>query len=315
MKELKIACLFPGQGSQYVGMGKSFFEESERSRAVFNKADKLLGFSLSEIIFRGPSEKLTLTKYSQLALYVTSIAIWKEICFAYPQFKPFVCAGLSLGEYSALVCAGKLSFEEGLLLVQNRANFMHDASCENKGSMRVVLGLSLEAVQSEVQEIHSVWVANINCPNQVVISGSIAGLEAASIVLKEKGARRILGLDVSGAFHSGLMQTAKEKLAPFIRQANFTNQSQTRIVMNITGNFETECEQVRANLIDQVTGSVYWQKGIEAMDSEGVDLYVEIGKKTLSRMNTQIGVKGSSMHIESMQDLPKLKQIFEEKLV
>lgn len=315
MKGLKIACLFPGQGSQYVGMGKSFFDDSSKSRVLFEKADELLGFKLSKVIFEGPSEELTLTKYSQLALYVTSVAIWQELMERYPEFKPYVCAGLSLGEYSALVCAGKLSFEEGLLLVQQRANLMHEASVENKGSMRVVLGMSVETVAQVVDLIDGVWVANINCPNQVVISGTLEGLEQASSVLKEQGARRVLPLEVSGAFHSGLMEPARHKLEPFIKGAHLVTDSPVHLVMNITGAFEEDVEKIRQNLIDQVTGSVWWQKGIEAMESHGIDLYVEIGKKTLSRMNAQIGVKGQCINIEKMDDLAKLAQVLEKKAV
>ena len=314
MKELKIAALFPGQGSQYVGMGKSFFEGSERSREVFLKADKLLGYSLSTLIFEGPFEKLTLTKYSQLALFVTSVAIWEEVQFTYPQLRAFVCAGLSLGEYSALVCSGKISFEEGLALVERRANFMHEASCENKGCMNVVLGMSVEAVSEVVESIDGVWIANINCPNQVVISGTLEGLEKAAPILKEKGAKRVLPLDVSGAFHSGLMEPARKNLAPFIEAVTIDEGRGCHVVMNVNGDFTLKSEMMRKNLIEQVTSSVFFFFLIEAIDEKGVDLYIEMGKKTLCRMNSQIGIKTAAINIESMDDLKKLETVLEERL-
>lgn len=294
----KIAFIFPGQGAQYPGMGRDFYEEFESARAVFEEADTILDRPFSELIFNGPAEELTQTKNSQLAIFITSLAILSTI-----DLYPAVCSGLSLGEYTALVASGKLSFQEGLLLVEARGRLMQEACEKTAGTMGVVLGLEPAAIQEEIEPIGNVWIANLNCPGQVVIAGTKEAVDCAAQRLKAKGAKRVLPLDVSGAFHSGLMRSAQEGLKPYIDKINFT-ETDTKIVMNVPGDFVTSSEEIRKNMLEQVTSPVYWQKGIEAQAASGIELFVEIGPgKTLAGMNKRIGVSVETLSIEKIEDI------------
>lgn len=299
----KLAYLFPGQGAQYPGMGKDFSDSFAISRETFEEADEILGMSLSRIIFEGPEETLVQTKYSQIAIFVSSMAILRALQQQMPDVKPFVCAGLSLGEYTALCASGKLSFSETLLLIQKRALLMNEACEKVPGTMAAVLGLEGSRVEEALQGISGVWVANYNCPGQIVISGTKAGVEKGSEVLKAVGAKRILPLSVSGAFHSGLMQMAQEGLAPYILAAPLQETS-VQLVMNVPGDFVVKTEEIRKYLISQVTQSVRWEQSILQMDRAGIDCYLEIGcGKTLSGMNRKIGVSGLTLSIEKLADL------------
>jgi [acyl-carrier-protein] S-malonyltransferase len=302
----KMAFLFPGQGAQYVGMMKDFYDVFSVARETFEEADDLLNQSLSKLIFEGPAPELTLTKNSQVAIYVSSMAIWRTLTKEAPHLKPAVTAGLSLGEYTALTAAGWISFAECLSLVQARALYMNEACERTKGVMSVVLGLEeaqVEAVVSPLTATHQVWVANLNCPGQVVIAGTPEGVQFASEKLKEAGAKRVLPLDVSGAFHSGLMHYAQEKLQQPIQKAVFT-QSLIPVVMNVPGEFVSDIQQIRKYLFDQVASPVRWEKGIRAMDQQGVTYYVEMGPgKTLAGMNKRIGITHPTLSIEKVADL------------
>ncbi len=304
-----LAFLFPGQGAQIPGMGKDFYEQFTVARRVFEEADAFLQCPFSKLIFEGPSEELTLTKNSQIAIYITSIAILRTIQERFPHLVPVVCAGLSLGEYTALTAARRLPFTAGLDLVRIRAEAMHKACEEVRGSMQVVLGLTEEKVLSVVNTLnppHPLWLANINCPGQIVIAGSLEALAIAQEPLKQQGAKRILPLDVSGAFHSGLMRSAQEALRLKIELTPF-QESSIQVVMNVPGDFVHSSAALKQNLIDQVVSPVRWEKGILAMEKEGITAYIEMGPgKTLSGMNKRIGLTHPTYSIEKITDIEAL---------
>ncbi|HSX37645.1 MAG TPA: ACP S-malonyltransferase [Chlamydiales bacterium] len=300
----KNAYLFPGQGAQYPGMGRDFALSFSVSREIFEEADELLQERLSRIIFEGPEDLLTQTRYSQIGIFITSVAILKAIETQFPELKPSVCAGLSLGEYTALYASERISFQDALLLVQKRAQLMNKACQETSGTMAAVIGLGAEKIEEALSSLHDVWIANYNCPGQIVISGTKDGVEQAAVRLKSFGAK-LASLRVHGAFHSGLMQLAKEGLAPAIQHAKIC-QSQVGLCMNVPGDFVHSVEEIRAYLIDQVTQSVRWEQGIRSM--EGIELFFEIGcGKTLAGLNKKIGVAAPTLSIEKVADLERIE--------
>ena len=307
----RIAFLFPGQGSQYPGMAQDFIRNFSAARLTFEESDELLKRSLSKIILQGPEEILMETQNSQTGIYITSMAILRVVQELY-DLKPFVCAGLSLGEYTALTAVAWLTFRQALPLVNHRAQFMNEACESTKGTMAVIMGLDADVVKEIVREVNlpnDLWVANFNCPGQVVLSGTLKGIEAGTAAAKAHHAKRILPLQVHGAFHSGLMQLAQEKLTPYIHHAPIVKGS-SQLVMNVPGDFVSDVERVRENLIEQVTHSVCWEQGIRAMDQQNVDLFIEFGPgRTLSGMNKRIGVRAPTLTIEKVEDLDQLFQL------
>ena len=304
MKNKKVAFLFPGQGAQYPGMWKEFYASFASARETFEEADEILGEKISRIIFEGPQEILTQTKYSQLGIFIMSSAILRTLQDQMPDMQPAVCSGLSLGEYTALFATGRLGFKETLLLVRERALLMNEACEKVPGTMAAVLSLTAEDVEKALQGVSGVWIANYNCPGQIVISGTKEGVARGSTVLKEKGARRVLPLEVHGAFHSALMQSAEDGLSPFIAKAPL-QESGVGFVMNAPGNFVHSIDEVRAQLVRQVTHSVRWEQGISSM--EGIELFLEIGcGKTLAGLNKKIGVAASTISIEKPSDLDQI---------
>jgi [acyl-carrier-protein] S-malonyltransferase len=298
------AFLFPGQGAQYPGMGKDFHEAFPLVRERFEEADEYLGQKFSKLILEGPMEELTLTKNSQLAIFIVSAALFECTLKQFPSLKPAVCAGLSLGEYTALFASGRISFKECLNLVRLRGAYMNDACGEALGTMRVVLGLDEEAVAAVLPP--KVWVANLNCPGQIVIAGLASQMAAAEEALVAKGAKRVVPLEVSGAFHTPLMQSAQERLKPYLLSASL-QESSVGFVMNVPGDYVHDLEQVRQNLIAQVVNPTRWEKGIRAMKE--ISLYLEIGPgKTLNGMNRKIGVSGKCLNVENVTDLEKLNE-------
>lgn len=306
-----IAFLFPGQGAQYVGMGKDFFENFSISKALFEEANDILHFDLSKVIFEGPENLLKQTVNSQVAIFVTSISSLKVLKHEFPSLVPQVCAGLSLGEYTALVAAGKISFEEALILVQKRAQLMNNSCVKTPGTMAAIMGLDSNIIDETIAKLnppHLVWTANYNTFDQTVISGSIEGVDTASKVLQEIGAKKVIPLKVHGAFHSGLMMDSQLLLKPEIESASFTG-SDIDIVMNVSGNFVKSAEEIKKFLIMQVTSSVRWRQSIETIDKSGIDLYIEIGPcRSLTMMNLKNKVKGNSLNLDKISDLEKIAQ-------
>ena len=269
------AYVFPGQGAQFEGMGRDLYENNDLARNVFDQADEILGYKLSEVMFSGSVDDLKQTKITQPALFVHSIACMKAHL---TEFDGFAVAGHSLGEFTALVASGSLSFEDGLSLVYQRAMAMQDACELSEGTMAAVLGLADEIVEEVCSAIMDdiVVAANYNCPGQLVISGSVSGLQKAETQLKEKGAKRVLVLQVGGAFHSPLMEPAREKLAASIENTNF-NVPLCPIYQNYTATKETNPEVIKKNLIDQLTGPVKWTQSVKHMYADGINHFVEVG--------------------------------------
>ena len=267
------AYVFPGQGSQKPGMGQNLYNEVLESRALFKKANKILNFNITELMFEGTNEDLLQTKVTQPAIFIHSAIL----ALTSKTFTPDVCAGHSLGEFSALVASNAISFEDGLKLVSIRANAMQKACQDTNGTMAAILGLSDEIIESSCSEIDGVVKpANYNCPGQLVISGEIKSVEKACEILKEKGARRALILPVSGAFHSELMNSAVNDLKKGIEETDFTKPS-CPIYQNFTGCPEQEPAKIKTNLLKQLTGAVLWNQTINKMIDNGVNEFYEVG--------------------------------------
>jgi [acyl-carrier-protein] S-malonyltransferase len=270
---MKIAYVFPGQGAQFVGMGKEILDKNPEFETYFAKANEILGFDIKKIMLEGTIEELTQTDVTQPAVFIHSVLTAMSLA----DFHPNMVAGHSLGEFSALVANKTLSFEEGLKLVSIRANAMQKACEANPSTMAAVLGMEDAKVDEICQSIDEVVVAaNYNCPGQLVISGSMKGVEIASEKLKEAGAKRVLPLKVGGAFHSPLMESAKEELKQAIEAAHF-NTPVCPIYQNYTAKSHSEPAEIKQNLIDQLTGSVKWTQCVSNMIADGATKFVELG--------------------------------------
>lgn len=270
---MKTALLFPGQAAQFVGMGAKITASSASAQAMMNKADEILGYKLSEIMSEGPVEKLTETIYTQPAVYLHSMLVYEKHKGA---IAPVAVAGHSLGEISACVAAGVMTFEDGLLLVRKRAEAMQRACEQNPSTMAAVLGMEDEKVEAICAEIDDVVPANYNCPGQLVISGSKEGITAAIDKCKEAGAKRALEIAVGGAFHSPFMQPAMEEFKEVIMSIKM-NDAIIPVYQNVDTKPHTTADEIRNNLISQVTSPVRWTSSINRMINDGTEHFIEVG--------------------------------------
>ena len=268
------AYVFPGQGAQFPGMGKDLYETSDKAKELFDRANELLGFDITKIMFEGTAEELKETKVTQPAIFLHSTILATVMG---DSFKPDMVAGHSLGEFSALVANGALAFEDALILVSRRAQAMQNA-CELKPStMAAVLGLEDHVVEAICADIDGVVVAaNYNCPGQLVISGEIKAVETACEALKEAGARRALMLPVGGAFHSPLMEPAREELAAAIENTHFSKPT-CPVYQNVSTFAVTDPEEIKKNLVFQLTAPVKWTQSVQNMIKDGADHFIEVG--------------------------------------
>lgn len=265
--------VFPGQGAQFVGMGKALYESNSEIKSLMDSANEILGFDILNIMFNGTDEDLKQTSVTQPAIFIHSVAKAKSMDITDAK----MVAGHSLGEFSALVVSGVLSFEDGLRLVSERAKAMQEACNASAGAMAAILGLSDEKVEEICSSVERVVVpANYNCPGQLVISGETKAVEEACAKMKEAGAKRALLLPVNGAFHSPLMQPAQERLAKAINTTEFKN-AQIPVYQNVTTTAVTDAEEIKKNLIAQLTGSVKWTQSVQNMIKDGASSFVEIG--------------------------------------
>jgi [acyl-carrier-protein] S-malonyltransferase len=271
---MKKAYVFPGQGAQFVGMGKDLYDNSPLAKELFEKANTILGFRITDLMFAGTDEDLKQTKVTQPAIFLHSVILAKTLG---ENFKPDMVAGHSLGEFSALVANGALSFEEGLILVSKRALAMQKACEAEPSTMAAILGLEDTIVEEVCKAIPEVVVAaNYNSPGQLVISGSIAGIDKAIAELTAKGAKRALKLPVGGAFHSPLMEPARKELAEAINAAKI-NHPVCPVYQNVTASAVSDPDKIKENLIAQLTAPVRWTQTIQAMIADGATEFVEVG--------------------------------------
>ena len=291
------AFVFPGQGSQFVGMGKELYDNNPLAKELFDKADEILGFKITDIMFAGTDEQLKQTNVTQPAVFLHSVI--SALCLG-DEFAPAMVGGHSLGEFSALVAVGALSFEDGLKLVAARANAMQKACEANRGTMAAIIGLPDEKVEEICAEVSTdgnvVVAANYNCPGQLVISGNVDAINAACEKLKEAGAKRALPLKVGGAFHSPLMQPAKDELEAAIEKTTF-KAPKCPVYQNVDAKPHTEPEVIKANLIAQLTSSVRWTASVQAMIADGADDFTECGpgkalQGMIGRIDKTVAVRG-----------------------
>ena len=306
-----IAYIFPGQGSQQPGMGKDLAEKFTAAREIFEEADDALGFALSELCFNGPAEQLQLTENTQPAILTVSIAALRAMqSQGLPE--PSFVAGHSLGEYSALVAAGSLSLRDAVRTVRARGRFMQDAVPVGTGAMAAILGADLAVVNAACEEAAQGQVcsaANINSASQVVIAGDATAIDRAILILKDRGAKRAVKLNVSAPFHCSLMQPAQERLAVELNKISFENAA-TPVVTNVTATAEQDGNQLRQSSVQQVSRTVRWLESVEFLISQGVQTFVEVGPgKVLSGLIRQIDRNVRNVNVEDESSLRAARDI------
>ncbi len=301
----KIAFLFPGQGSQVSGMGKDLYEKYDAAKKVFETADKVLGFKISEICFNGTDEELKMTKNSQPAILATSLA-FLETLKSEIDIVPVATAGHSLGEYGALYTAGVLDMGDAIAITGKRAELMNDAANATNGSMAAVIGLTPDEILEGLKELQNegvISVANYNSPAQTVITGEKELIEKSVDILKAKGAKRVIPLAVSGAFHSELMASASEKFADFVKDYNFKN-AEIPVYENVDGMPITDGEELKKRVPTQIRSSVHWTETINGMINEGITTFVELGAgKVLAGLNKKINAEVKTYNVYDVASL------------
>lgn len=309
----KLAFVFPGQGAQTVGMGKDFYEKYDVAKKLFHEADEALGYSIMKMCFEGPAEDLKLTANTQPAILTMSViagALLKE-----HGVEPDVAGGHSLGEYSALVQAGVLKFQDAVVLVHKRGQYMQEAVPVGEGSMAAIIGLDDDTIVkacAEASSVGAVQAVNFNCPGQTVIAGTTAGVEAAVAALKEAGAKKAVILPVSAPFHSTLMKPAAEKLAAELDKVEI-HDAKFPVVSNYTGRLEEKAEEIKQNLVLQADHPVKWIDCVKAMQAFGADTFVEAGPgKTLCGFNRRIDKSLVSQNVENEESLKKTLDYLKE---
>ena len=301
----KIAFLFPGQGSQVSGMGKDLYEKYDAAKKVFETADKVLGFKISEICFNGTDEELKMTKNSQPAILATSLA-FLEALKSEIDIVPVATAGHSLGEYGALYTAGVLDMGDAIAITGKRAALMNDAAHATNGSRAAVIGLTPDEILEGLKELQNegvISVANYNSPAQTVITGKKELIEKSVDILKAKGAKRVIPLAVSGAFHSELMASASEKFADFVKDYNFKN-AEIPVYENVDGMPITDGEELKKRVPTQIRSSVHWTETINGMINEGITTFVELGAgKVLAGLNKKINAEVKTYNVYDVASL------------
>ena len=301
----RIAFIFPGQGAQVCGMGQDFYEQTETGKKIFDKASGLLGFSMPELCFE-KNDRLDITESTQAAMVTAGIAMMRVL--EEKGIKPDVAAGLSLGEYCALAAAGVMSDEDAICTVRQRGILMQEAVPVGEGAMAAILALDAAAIEAVTGAMEGVWIANYNCPGQIVISGKKAAVEEACEKLKAAGAKRALLLNVSGPFHSGMLTVAGEKLAQVLADVEI-HTPRIPYVANVNAQFVTTAEPVKDLLTRQVSSSVRWQQSVEAMINDGVDTFIEIGPgRTLAGFMKKISKEVKTMNVEKLEDIEKVAE-------
>ncbi len=299
----KIAFLFPGQGAQVAGMGKDFYEQNETARTIIDQASELLDLDMKALCFE-KNDLLDQTEYTQAAMVTVCLAM--EQVLEERGLKPDVTAGLSLGEYCAIACAGGMSVEDAITTVRKRGILMQNAVPDGKGSMAAVLGMSGEAIEAAIQPVEGASIANYNCPGQIVITGWKESVEQAAAALKEAGARRVLPLNVSGPFHSPMMEEAGMALGEVLESVS-VNELKIPYVTNVTAEFVTDSSKIKDLLAKQVSSSVRWEQSIRAMLEQGVDTFVEIGPgKTLTGFLRKIDRNAKAYNVSVLEDVDKV---------
>ena len=301
----RIAFIYPGQGAQVCGMGQDFYEQTEEGKQVFDLATDLLGFSVPELCFT-ENDRLDITEYTQAAMVTAGIAMMK-VLMEKTDIRPYVAAGLSLGEYCALAAAEVMSADDAITTVRQRGILMQGEVPVGIGAMAAVLAMDAERIEQVIKDISDVQIANYNCPGQIVISGKKEAVELAADKLKEAGAKRVIPLNVSGPFHSKMLAGAGEKLGKVLENVT-VSKPKIPYVANVTAEYVTDEGLVKPLLTQQVYSSVRWQQSVETMIKDGVDTFVEIGPgKTLSGFMKKINRNVAVLNIEKLEDLEKLR--------